>query len=174
MPLKDTSGRRPRFRPGYAAVVPSATAAGNVTSYLLLALTAFLAATVLPFSSEVVLVPMLLGGHNAFGLWVAATAGNTMGAVVNWVLGRLVLRFRTRTWFPVSARRLDRAQNWFQRWGIWALLFTWLPVGGDALTFVAGLMRVKFWVFALLTGVGKGARYAVVVWLADYVAAGRG
>jgi membrane protein YqaA with SNARE-associated domain len=84
-------------------------------------------------------------------------------------LGRYLLAFQDRRWFPFRADNLGRAQQWFQRYGIWSLLFAWAPIGGDALTFVAGIMRVPFGRFALLTGTGKGARYAIVMGLAESI-----
>lgn len=135
-------------------------------AYQVVAASAFLAATLLPFYSEVVLLPFLIEGRNPVHLWIAATLGNTLGAAVNWLLGRFLLHYRDRYWFPIGNKQLDRAQAWFQRYGVWSLLFAWLPVGGDALTFIAGFMRVRFGLFFLLTGVGKGARYAIVIWLA--------
>ncbi len=140
-----------------------------MSAYWVVAASAFLAATLVPFYSEVVLVPYLLAGENAGGLWLAATAGNTLGAAVNWALGRYLLHFAGRPWFPFKPQQLHRSQRWFQRYGKWSLLLAWLPVGGDALTFIAGVMRVPFWVFLLLTGIGKGARYAVIVWLTNTV-----
>lgn len=134
-------------------------------SYGLLFLSAFLAATLLPFYSEVVLVTLLLDGKNVWALWASATLGNTLGAWVNWVMGRYLLHFENRSWFPFKAESLHRSQAWFQRYGSWSLLFAWLPVGGDALTFIAGVMKVRWWVLLLLCGIGKGARYAVVIWL---------
>ncbi len=136
-----------------------------MSAYLIVALSAFLAATLVPFYSEVILVPLLLQGLDAVMLWTAATAGNTMGAAVNWGLGRFLLHYQHRPWFPVTPYRLGRAQRWFQRYGVWSLLLAWLPIGGDALTLVAGFLRVRFWIFFLLTGIGKGARYATVIWL---------
>lgn len=138
-----------------------------MVSYGLLFLSAFLAATLLPFYSEVVLVSLLLEGKPVLGLWFAATLGNTLGAWVNWVMGRYLLHFQSRRWFPFKPESLHKAQDWFQRYGSWTLLFAWLPVGGDALTFIAGIMRVRWWVLLLLCGIGKGARYAVVIWLTD-------
>ena len=90
-----------------------------------------------------------------------------MGAAVNWGLGRYMLHFEDRRWFPFKRDKLRRVQERFQRFGVWSLLFAWLPVGGDALTFVAGVMRVRFDLFLLLTGIGKGARYAVLLGLIE-------
>ena len=132
-------------------------------AYLGLFLTAFLAATVLPAYSEILFAGLLAAGHEAWPLWIWATAGNTLGSATNWVLGRFLLRFEGRRWFPFRRESLGRAQRWFQRYGVWSLLLAWAPVGGDALTFVAGIMRVNFWLFLLLTGIGKGVRYAIVL-----------
>ncbi len=110
---------------------------------------------------------MLAAGYDPLSLWLWATAGNTLGAAVNWLLGRYLLYFQARQWFPFKEDTLGRAQAWFQRYGVWSLLFAWMPIGGDALTFVAGVMRVRFPIFFLLTGIGKGARYAILLGFLD-------
>jgi membrane protein YqaA with SNARE-associated domain len=138
-------------------------------AYLGLFLTAFLAATLLPGYSEVLFAGLLASGYKPFALWGWATAGNSLGAAVNWLLGRYLLHFRDRRWFPFDPDNLGRAQIWFQRYGIWSLLLAWAPVIGDALTFVAGLMRVRFGLFLLLTTIGKGARYAILLVLVEGV-----
>ena len=130
--------------------------------YIILFLSALGAATILPLSSEIVFVGMLEQGFVPFLVWLVATVGNSLGAVVNWILGRYLTRFETRRWFPFKPESLHRAQAWFQKYGVWSLLFAWLPIGGDALTFIAGIMRVRFSLFLLLTAIGKGARYAVL------------
>ena len=130
--------------------------------YVILFLSAFGAATLLPLSSEIVFVGMLEQGLAPFWVWLVATAGNSLGAAVNWILGRYLARFETRRWFPVKPESLHRSQAWFQKYGVWSLLFAWLPIGGDALTFIAGIMRVRFSLFFVLTAIGKGARYAVL------------
>lgn len=137
-------------------------------AYLTLFGSAFLAATILPFYSEVVLFALLIKGESAAVLVLIATLGNTLGAVVNWVLGRFLLRFKDRRWFYFKAEDLEKTQQWFQRYGAWSLLLAWLPIGGDALTLIAGIMRVNFPLFLVLVGIGKGLRYVAVVYLAGF------
>ena len=134
-------------------------------AYLTVFSVAFLAATVLPGYSEFALAGLQAAGYPAAALWLWATAGNTLGSVVNWILGRFVLRFEGSRWFPFRLDQLERSQAWFQRYGVYSLLLAWAPVGGDALTFVAGVMRVPILPFLLLVAAGKGARYALVLGL---------
>lgn len=136
-----------------------------MTEYLTLFGTAFLAATLVPAYSEILLAGMLAAGYDPLALLLWASAGNTLGAAVNWALGRYLLAFEDRAWFPFKRAQLGRAQAWFSRYGVWSLLMAWAPIGGDALTFVAGFMRVPFWLFFVLTGIGKTLRYAIVVGL---------
>lgn len=134
-------------------------------AYLTLFLTAFAAATLLPAYSEVLLGTLVTQGYSLWWLWVWATAGNTLGSVVNGVIGRQVDRFKNKRWFPVSERQLERARARFNRYGQWSLLLGWLPLGGDALTLVGGIMRVPWLNFVVLVAIGKGVRYAFVLWL---------
>lgn len=133
---------------------------------------AFLAATIFPFQSELVLVGLLVGEPSHWlTLLLAASVGNTLGSLLNWLLGRFIERFRDRRWFPVKPTDYERVERWYARWGIWSLLFAWLPFGGDALTVVAGALRTPLLPFVVLVGVGKTARYTVLVaatlgWLA--------
>jgi len=129
---------------------------------------AFLAATILPFSSEIVLAAFYAaGGGDAVLLWSVASLGNVLGAVVNWALGRYVLHWQGRRWFPFSADQLSRAEAWFARYGTWSLLLAWVPLIGDPLTFAAGILRVNLWLFLILVTLGKAGRYAVVIWAAE-------
>ncbi len=133
--------------------------------YLGLFLVAFLAATLLPAYTEVLFVGLLAAGYDPWALWAWATAGNTLGAAVNWLLGRYLLHYQDRSWFPFKPDTLGLAQGWFQRYGVWSLLLSWAPIVGDSLTFIAGLMGVRFSLFLLLTALGKGARYAMMLGL---------
>ncbi|MNF42763.1 Inner membrane protein YqaA [compost metagenome] len=135
----------------------------TVSAYLGLFLSAFGAATLLPLGSEAVLVGLLLS--DAYLLWLlvaVASVGNVLGSLVNWTLGRYLEHFRQRRWFPVSERRLQQAQGWYARYGRWALLLSWLPIIGDPLTLVAGVMRERCWVFLLIVGLAKTARYSML------------
>jgi membrane protein YqaA with SNARE-associated domain len=136
-------------------------------SYLTLFVVGFLAATLLPASSEVLLLTLYQQGGGAVPLWIVATLGNSLGSCVNWWLGKEISRFRERAWFPVTAAQLNRAEKHFNRYGYWSLLFAWLPVVGDPLTFVAGILRVRLLLFVTLVVVGKGSRYAVLLLIAS-------
>ncbi|MGD2171762.1 MAG: YqaA family protein [Gammaproteobacteria bacterium] len=138
-------------------------------SYLLLFGSSFLAATLLPFYSEVLLYALLREGGDPVMLVLVATLGNTLGAVVNWLLGLYLLHFQDRRWFYFSRAQIETAQRWYRRYGFWSLLFAWLPVGGDALTLIGGVMKVRLWLFLLLVGTGKGLRYVSVVYITDWL-----
>lgn len=136
----------------------------TLAAYGSLFLVSFLAATLLPAQSEVLLAGLrATGNYSPWALVTVATVGNVLGAVVNWVLGRYVEHFRHRRWFPVSEKMLDRAQGWYRRWGVWSLLLAWAPFIGDPLTVVAGVLRTNLWVFLVLVTIGKGLRYTGVV-----------
>lgn len=135
-----------------------------LTAHLALIAVAFLAATILPGSSEALLAALLVERpEDTATLFVAATAGNTAGAALNWALGRWLTHFTGRRWFPASPALIERASGWFGRYGTLLLLFSWVPIVGDPLTVAAGLLRVRFKPFLLLVAVGKAARYAAVI-----------
>ena len=124
---------------------------------------AFLAATLLPAQSEAVLVGLLLAHPASVAVLIAtASLGNTLGAMVNWLLGLGIQRFRDKRWFPVSARQLERAERHYRRFGRWSLLLSWMPIVGDPLVLVAGVLREKFWVVLLLIAIAKTGRYLVL------------
>ncbi len=139
-------------------------------SALTLFAAAFGAATILPFQSEVVFVGLQLAG--TLPLWAliaVASAGNILGSVVNYALGRWAEHYRGRRWFPVGERQLDRARDWYQRYGVWTLLLSWAPFG-DGFTVAAGLMRTPVWLFLALVSVAKTGRYILLAWATASVA----
>jgi len=133
--------------------------------YLSLFFTALIAATLFPLSSEALLAALLYQHYSPPLLWLVATSGNTLGSCINWYLGKQCLRWQDKKWFPFKPAQLARAQQQFQRYGLWSLLFSWLPVIGDPLTFIAGVMRISFWKFFVLVALGKSLRYALVIFI---------
>jgi membrane protein YqaA with SNARE-associated domain len=139
-----------------------------LAAYASLFTAAFLAATILPGSSEVVLVMLALERKlDVTTLLLVATAGNTLGSGVGWILGRWFAGLSHRRWFPTSPEKMERAAHWFGRYGIWALALAWVPIIGDALTIVAGALRVNLGIFMALVGIGKALRYVAVLYGAD-------
>lgn len=140
--------------------------------YLTLFLTAFGAATILPGFSEMALATLLLKSPQDWPLLLAvATAGNTLGGIANWLLGRFLLHWQDRPWFPVKPRQLDQASRLFGKYGYPLLLLSWLPVIGDPITLAAGVLRARFLPALVLILIGKAARYGVLAW-ATLAAAG--
>ena len=129
---------------------------------------AFLAATIFPFQSEVVLAGMVLAERAPVWLLVAvASVGNVLGSIVNWLLGHFIARFEGRRWFPLSREQAARAEGWYRRYGRWSLLLSWAPIIGDPLTIVAGVLREPLPVFIALVTLAKVGRYVVVAMLAE-------
>lgn len=135
---------------------------GDLAVYAGLFLTAFAAATLLPAQSEAALALAVAGGYPAVAVVAVASLGNVLGSVTNWLLGRFFTRFRDRRWFPLRARDLERAEAWYRRFGRWSLLLSWVPIIGDPLTVVAGVLREPLPVFLLLVGLAKAGRYIIV------------
>tara|TARA_R110000787_G_scaffold91080_3_gene192089 strand:+ start:4698 stop:5126 length:429 start_codon:yes stop_codon:yes gene_type:complete len=132
-------------------------------AYIGLFMSALVAATILPMQSEAVLVGLLASSAYSPVLLIGvATVGNVLGSVINWYLGRFLMRFRGRRWFPASQSQLDKAQRWYHRYGRWSLLGSWLPLVGDPLTVVAGVLKEPLVPFLILVTIAKGARYLIL------------
>lgn len=126
---------------------------------------AFVAATIFPMQSELVLSGMLLTtAIHPVWLVVTASMGNVLGSVVNWWLGCKAETFKNKRWFPVRPAALERAQGLYQRYGRWTLLLSWVPFIGDPLTVAAGLMRESLSVFLVLVTLAKVGRYSFLAW----------
>ncbi len=127
-----------------------------------LGLAAFLAATLLPLSSELVLSSLLLAGESPAVLLIIATSGNVLGSLVNYLFGRWGADTILHRWLKLSTSQTDRAERQFHRFGQWSLLFAWLPIIGDPLTVIAGMLKVKLGLFLLLVTIGKFGRYWLI------------
>ena len=125
--------------------------------YLSLFFSAFLAATLLPAQSEAVLAYQISAYPDALVYLIAiATAGNVLGAILNWALGRFFTQFSHRSWFPVSPCKLVKAEQHYKRYGRYSLLLSWVPFIGDPITVVAGVLREPLWSFFVLVTLAKG------------------
>lgn len=132
-------------------------------SYLSLFAAAFFAATILPMQSEALLAYYLTDPALSLAALIGvATLGNVLGSVVNWVCGRFLRRYEDRRWFPVPPRKLARAEAHYHRYGRWSLLASWVPIIGDPLTVVAGVMREPLPSFVIIVTIAKTARYLIV------------
>ena len=124
-----------------------------------------LAATPIPAQSEIVFVALQKAGTAPVWLMVlVAGAGNTLGALITYMLGRGVNHWKDRRWFPATGAQMERGHRWFERWGLWLLLLSWAP-GGDLVCLVAGVLRTSLWYFLPLVWIAKTGRYAAVAWL---------
>tara|TARA_B100000780_G_C21053051_1_gene422963 strand:+ start:467 stop:889 length:423 start_codon:yes stop_codon:yes gene_type:complete len=137
-------------------------------AYFFLFLISFLAATILPFSSELTLAGLLnTETYNSFALLGAASGGNILGSVFNWFIGFYLLKYINKKWFPFKKIHINFASKQFNKFGLWSLLFAWVPVVGDPLTFVAGVLKVNFILFLILVSVGKISRYLFIYYLTN-------
>src|SRR5690554_2756192 len=99
----------------------------------------------------------LTGPFRCWWVVCVGTNGNGLG------FGRYIERYRHKRWFPVNAEKLQQAQNSYQKYGRWSLLLSWVPIIGDPLTVVAGVMREPLWSFVLIVTFAKFSRYLVLV-----------
>lgn len=135
----------------------------TVAAYAGLFSIAFLAATLLPVQSEAAFVSLLaLERYPVLQLLLVASSGNVLGSCLNYFIGRF---FTDLKWMQrlVSAAQRDRAEQYYRRYGRWSLLASWLPIVGDPLTVVAGILRENFIYFAILVTIAKVGRYIAVL-----------
>ena len=134
--------------------------------YLSLFIISFLAATILPFSSELTLAGLMAtSSYDNLLLLLVASLGNVLGSAVNWILGFYSRKLSKKKWFPFKDEQIEKSSKWFNKFGRWSLLFAWVPIIGDPLTLAAGLLRVKFIEFLILVTIGKVSRYLVIFYL---------
>ncbi len=137
-----------------------------MTTLISLFFGALLAATILPFSSELMLIAALKTGEISTGTLVfVATLGNVLGALVNWIIGNFLIHFAGHKYFPFNQKQIDKASARFNKYGFWSLLLAWVPIIGDPLTLIAGALKVPLPIFLLLVTIGKAARYAFIGWV---------
>jgi membrane protein YqaA with SNARE-associated domain len=131
---------------------------------------AFLSATLLPGSSEVALAAALASGRSGLSeALIVATIGNTLGSCVNWALGLFVTRWRGSRFFPVKDKDYERYRALYQRYGLWSLLASWVPIIGDPLTVMAGIFRTPLIIFVPIVAFAKLVRYLMVAGVVSWM-----
>lgn len=134
-------------------------------AYISLFLASLVAATIFPAQSEMVLAGLILSGNYNIVLLIAvASVGNILGSVINWFLGRGIESFRDKKWFPVKPDQLEKTSALYKRYGRWLLLLSWMPIIGDPITVVAGVLRERFVIFLVLTAIAKTGRYLILAY----------
>ncbi|MBE6202697.1 MAG: DedA family protein [Rikenellaceae bacterium] len=139
--------------------------------YIGLFIGSFLAATVVPFSSDVLLVGMLLAGGDPIITVAVATIGNWLGGLTSYWLGWLGKTEWLERWFRVKRETIERHKAKVERWGAWLALLTWTPFVGDVFAIVLGFYKAPFWPSALWMFVGKCGRFIVWALLKIYLVA---
>ncbi len=140
-----------------------------ITSFLIahgllgMFLSAFLAGSIFPLASEVVLAALVAAGLSPLQLLLVATLGNTLGSALNYGIGALGSEERIERWLRMKPEELERGRRWVRRFGFWAGLLAWLPVVGELITVALGFLRTSFPLTMLTVFVGKLIRYAVII-----------
>jgi membrane protein YqaA with SNARE-associated domain len=135
-------------------------------AYLTLFLLSLLASTVVPLGSEWLLVAMVAGGYDPVLCVAVATAGNTLGACTTYAIGLFGGPFLIGRILRITDEARQKAERLYARYGSWSLLLSWLPIVGDPLCLVGGILRVRFGRFSILVLIGKLARYIIVTLVA--------
>ena len=130
--------------------------------YITLFTVAFISATLLPMGSEALLLYDISQGHMVWLLWLVASVGNSLGSMVNYWLGLKGEAYLEKKGY-LSQKKMDKARRSFDRYGGWTLLLSWVPIIGDPLTFIAGVLKYRFWWFVAIVSVAKATRYGVII-----------
>ncbi len=132
--------------------------------YLTLFFSAFISATLIPFGSEALLIYDIKEGYNVYFLILFATLGNTLGSILNYFLGLKGENFLVKNNF-LKEKLLLKTKNYFYKYGWFCILFSWLPIIGDPITFIAGVLKFNLKLFILLVLIAKFSRYFFIALL---------
>ena len=135
--------------------------------YLVLFASALISATLFPLGSEALLIYDIKEGYNLYLLIAVATIGNTLGSVINYFLGLKGEEYLISKNF-LKEKYIIKSKYYFDKYGSISLLFSWLPIIGDPITFVAGILKYDFKKFLVLVFIAKLSRYLVIAWLITY------
>ena len=135
----------------------------KIEVFITLFISSFISSTILPGHSEITLTTLIfLNKYNIINLVFIASLGNILGSILNWYLGFHFVKFKEKKWFPINKRQLEKASLWFLNYGKWILFLSWIPLVGDPLTVVAGVLRVPIITFLIIVSISKILRYVIV------------
>ena len=137
--------------------------------YIGLFVTSFLASTILPLGSEALVILLARAGFDLFLVVTVATVGNYLGACTSYYIGFKGRQDLIEKYLSISKTTLDKADKWFQKYGTYSLLFTWVPVIGDAITVSGGILKLDFRKFSFYVIIGKMLRYLAIAYVAASV-----
>lgn len=124
---------------------------------------AFLAGSILPFSSEAVMIALLAVGSSPWELLLYASIGNSLGGITCYCIGRLTTPERVQQIFHIKPQYMEQAHRLVQRWGSLMVFFCWLPFLGDAILVTLGIMRSNPFLTNVTMILGRTLRYATVL-----------
>ena len=130
-------------------------------TYLILFFSAFISATLFPLGSEALLIYDIKEGYNIYILLFVATLGNTLGSVVNYYLGLKGEEYLVKKKL-LNEKMVIKSKNYFDRFGSVCILFAWVPIIGDPITFIAGVLKYDFKKFLILVTISKFSRYLFI------------
>lgn len=133
-------------------------------TYLTLFMTALISATLFPLGSEALLIYDIKEGYNIYLLLLFATLGNSLGSVINYYMALKGEEFLLEK-KVLSEKHIVKGKFYFDKYGSWIILLSWLPIVGDTITFVAGLLKYDFKKFLILVTISKLSRYLFIVYL---------
>ena len=132
-------------------------------TYLTLFMTALISATLFPLGSEALLIYDIKEGYNIYLLLLFATLGNSLGSVINYYMALKGEEYLLEK-KVLSEKHIIKGKFYFDKYGSWIILLSWLPIVGDTITFVAGLLKYDFKKFLILVTISKLSRYLVLVY----------
>ena len=140
----------------------------EVSAFLGLFLSAFLAATLIPAQSELSLGYLVINtDYSIMLLVIVASLGNTTGAIINWCIGQGISKSLIRIEKVKASLRFRIIAGWYERYGPWTLLFSWAPFFGDPITVIAGIFKVPLKTFLLIVALAKTSRYVLIATFAE-------
>ena len=127
-------------------------------------MTAFISATIFPLGSEALLIYDINQGYNIPLLLLFATAGNSLGSVVNYYMALKGEEYLLEK-KVLNEKHIKQGKFYFDKYGSWIILLSWLPIIGDTITFIAGLLKYDFKKFLILVIIAKFSRYLFLVYI---------